>query len=204
MCLVAPWRRLHQPAAVSSPGAERLIRHLRAHRVPIAVATSSGASSFEMKTRSHQDFFRLFDHVVLGDDPEVRSGKPDPDIFLVCAQRFSPPAPVEKVRPAGREGRVAAAGGPYCVFTDTVRISGLFAASVGAAGSDDQRMTRDPGILHAEPPRTGAFAEGSAAPQRRQTTPQVTADFPVSRARGHSLSPELPAMPGSALNGVTH
>ncbi|XP_076269542.1 putative pseudouridine-5'-phosphatase isoform X1 [Rhynchophorus ferrugineus] len=79
------------------PGARQLVHHLHENKVPISVATSSSLKSFELKTAKHKDFFKLFDHVVCGgSDPEVKKGKPSPDIFLISASRFpDKPKPAE-------------------------------------------------------------------------------------------------------------
>ncbi|XP_065304273.1 probable pseudouridine-5'-phosphatase isoform X3 [Dermacentor albipictus] len=79
-------------------GAERLLRHLHAHGIPMAVATSSTPASFALKMTQHQDIVDLFDHVVCsGGEARVKRGKPHPEIFLVAASKFVETPPSEKV-----------------------------------------------------------------------------------------------------------
>ena len=70
-------------------GAEKLVKHLHNHNVPIAIATGSHKEEYVLKTQNHQDIFGLFSHSVLSsEDPDVKDGKPAPDCFLVAAERF--------------------------------------------------------------------------------------------------------------------
>jgi pseudouridine-5'-monophosphatase len=100
------------PSAQAMPGARRLTMHLSSHGVPQAVASSSHRRDFELKITQHREWFACFQCVVLGDDPEVKRGKPAPDIFLAAANRIGAlpsqclviedaPSGVEAARAAG-------------------------------------------------------------------------------------------------------
>lgn len=68
------------------------------HGIPIAVATSSSDESVMLKLTNHKELFSLFHHsVTASSDPEVKKGKPHPDIFLICASRFPDKPKPEKV-----------------------------------------------------------------------------------------------------------
>lgn len=76
------------PDVLPLAGAVNLTRHLASYHIPQAVATSSGSRPFAAKTQSHLHWFSTFNCIVRGDDPELKKGKPAPDIFLLAAQRL--------------------------------------------------------------------------------------------------------------------
>ena len=47
------------PKALGMPGAEALVRHLKAHNIPIAVGTSSSRNSFGHKTTLHLSLIHI-------------------------------------------------------------------------------------------------------------------------------------------------
>ncbi len=69
-------------------GAVRLTQHFAANHIPQAIATSSSSRPFTAKTQSHQDWFSIFQYIVRGDNPDIKQGKPAPDIFLITAEKL--------------------------------------------------------------------------------------------------------------------
>ena len=120
------WEELF-PTAELMPGAERLVRHLHRHQVPIALASGGSAPNFQLKTSRHGEFFSLFSHVVLASsDPEVTNGKPAPDVYRIAAERFErPPARPEHVltfEDAPNGVQSARAAGMHCVMVPDPRM----------------------------------------------------------------------------------
>jgi HAD superfamily hydrolase (TIGR01509 family) len=70
------------------PGVLTLVRHLKAKGIPMAVATSSTQVSFKYKTDHNQHLFQLFDVIVTTDHPNVKRGKPEPDIYLEAQRQL--------------------------------------------------------------------------------------------------------------------
>jgi pseudouridine-5'-monophosphatase len=104
------------PQAEPLTGAVRLTTHLHRKGFKQAVATSSDRYHFDLKISRHQEWFRIFECLVMGDDPEIKNGKPAPDIFLLAARRMhaeSAHCLVFEDSPAGV--KAARAGGMFVV-----------------------------------------------------------------------------------------
>ncbi|KXS11329.1 HAD-like protein [Gonapodya prolifera JEL478] len=71
------------------PGAMTIVNRLKSVSIPISIATSSALPEFSIKRSACPDLFSLFEGCwVLGDDPRVSRGKPEPDIFQEAARRM--------------------------------------------------------------------------------------------------------------------
>ena len=93
------------------PGAKEMTTHFFKLGIPQALATSSSSPMFEAKFEKHKKWFSQFTQIVKGDDPELKEGKPAPDIFLLAAKRLGvDPAEclVFEDAPTGTEAALAA------------------------------------------------------------------------------------------------
>jgi HAD superfamily hydrolase (TIGR01509 family) len=73
--------------APAVPGAESLIRFCSSKKLPMMLVTSSKKASLLYKISGHP-WLDLIQTRVLGDDPELRAGKPAPDPYLLATQRL--------------------------------------------------------------------------------------------------------------------
>jgi beta-phosphoglucomutase-like phosphatase (HAD superfamily) len=107
------------------PGTVELIH------VPQAIASSSSRHHFEMKTINHHHWLKLLTIKTLGDDPEIKQGKPSPDIFLLAAKRLQANPEQCLVFEDSVAGMLAAiaAGMSVVVIPDPVFDSQLFKAA---------------------------------------------------------------------------
>ena len=76
------------PSAQALPGARELSHYFRQKHIPQAIATSSDLFMFSLKTKAHQSWLNDFQVIITGDDPRIRQGKPEPDIFLLAAKEL--------------------------------------------------------------------------------------------------------------------
>ncbi len=77
--------------ALAMPGAENLIRFCAKQQLPMVLVSSSNEGSLLHKTSGHP-WLDLIQKRVLGDDSDLRAGKPAPDPFLLATKRLGIPA----------------------------------------------------------------------------------------------------------------
>ena len=73
--------------APAMPGAEALVKRCLQLAIPMALATSSSQEAVRLKAAPHP-WLAAISVRVHGDDPELRRGKPAPDVFLLAAGRL--------------------------------------------------------------------------------------------------------------------
>ena len=68
-------------------GAEALVQRCLDLALPMALATSSSREAVLLKAQPHP-WLEAIQKRVHGDDPELKRGKPHPDVFQLAAQRL--------------------------------------------------------------------------------------------------------------------
>lgn len=86
-------QRINFPSAQPLPGVSELLADLKAAGIHIALATSSHAINYKLKTTHLESLFSYFPYRnrVLGDDPRIPKGKgkPAPDIYLLALETIN-------------------------------------------------------------------------------------------------------------------
>lgn len=110
-------QRKHFPSAQPLPGVLSLLNTLTKEKVHIALATSSHAINFALKSSHLDSLFSYFParNRVLGDDPRIPpgKGKPAPDIYLLALETIN-----AEIRAKGVEREIALE--ECLVFEDSV------------------------------------------------------------------------------------
>mmetsp|Transcript_23234 Transcript_23234/g.37317 ORF Transcript_23234/g.37317 Transcript_23234/m.37317 type:complete len:332 (-) Transcript_23234:197-1192(-) len=124
----------YYPSMPLMPGALNLVKNLKAAGYKVAVASSSERLSIEKKLKFHPELLEMMDIVQPGDDPEIKAGKPAPDIFLAAARKLGVKPEnclVFEDSPFGLQG--AKAGNMYCAALPDGRMPIADPARFGAA-----------------------------------------------------------------------
>lgn len=79
------------PASPEIQGAGEFVTALVDKNIPVGLATSSHKHLCDIKL-ANKDWASSFHSIICGDDQAVKKGKPEPDIFLVCAELINIPA----------------------------------------------------------------------------------------------------------------
>ncbi|KRZ25907.1 Pseudouridine-5'-monophosphatase [Trichinella pseudospiralis] len=68
------------PESKLMPGAERLVKHLHQHSIPMAVCTSEKGEYYKLKISKYPELFKLMHHATcIPEEKEISRGKPHPD-----------------------------------------------------------------------------------------------------------------------------
>mgnify|MGYP001449419363 CR=1 FL=1 len=85
----------HQPIsqrliknAKAMQGAKELVKYCQSLNLPIALVTSSSTNSYRIKSSPHP-WLEGINIKILGDDPEIKEGKPSPEPYLLAAKRLN-------------------------------------------------------------------------------------------------------------------
>ncbi len=112
------------------PGALELLTAIRAAGVPLGLATSSSSHLIDAVV-GRLELDGIFDAVVSG--PEAVKGKPDPEIYTLCAQRLGvSPIQCVAVEDSVAGVRSARSAGMRCVAVESSRMTRAALAAAGA------------------------------------------------------------------------